>query len=148
MVDVVGALKSPTTIDRSVIVDINGEEVLLCACTSWWPQQANSGIGCRFCYIGPDEYGGVNFDFHYISNGRYHRSLPCVRIWNLFIQRTVCNVGTSPEPSALAQISPALDTLISGAGDPALSEYKRLKLLDTVLTTPATRSYAACGLVV
>jgi hypothetical protein len=59
MVDVVGALKSPTTIDRSVI---DGEEVLLCACTSWWPQQANSGIGCRFCYIGPDEYGGVNFD--------------------------------------------------------------------------------------
>jgi hypothetical protein len=69
MVDVVGALKPPTALDRSVIVDINGEEVLLCACTSWY---ASTGIGCRFCYIGPDEYGGVNFDFHYISNGRYH----------------------------------------------------------------------------
>ena len=49
----------------------------------------------------------------------------------------------SPEPSALVQISPAFYTLISGA---ALSEYKGLKLFDTVLTTlttPATHSYAA-----
>ena len=33
------------------------------------PQQADSSIGYRFCYIGPDKHGGVDFDFYYIRLG-------------------------------------------------------------------------------
>ena len=163
--DVIGALKSLITLDRGAIVDIHGEEVLLCAFTHAYigdmpQQQVNSGmksqnanLGCRFCYINADERGDVDFDHH--LNGRYHHQVVAMRedmetIRTKGQKEKYCKKwGMSLEPPALAQISPALDILLSRPGDPAHSEYKGLSnlmhslLLDSVLTTSATRSYAA-----
>jgi hypothetical protein len=57
--------------------------------------------------------------------------------------------GMSVENTPLQSISPALDIVLGRPGDPAHSEYNGLAnmmhslLLDTILTTAATRSYAA-----
>jgi hypothetical protein len=166
--DVVDALKAGLIpLDRGIETEINGETVRLCVFTHAFlgdmpQQQKNSmmktqrgNLGCRFCFAAVDDRGNLGYDS--LQNGRYHfqtvemrkdlESHHTIRAREKY--GTKWGLDPSERAAALAEIAPALDTLLSRPADPAHSEYQGLTrimhnlLLDTLLTPQATRAYAA-----
>src|SRR4029077_19371755 len=166
--DVVDALKPGLIpLDRGVETEINGETVRLCAFTHAFTgdmpqQQKNSmtktqrgNLGCRFCFAPVGDRGNLSYDS--LQNGRYHfqtlgmrkvlESHGTIRARENYA--TKWGLDSHERAAALAEITPALDIILSRPGDPAHSEYQGLTrmmhnlLLDTLLTPQAAREYAA-----
>lgn len=167
--DTIHALQSLGTLDRGVRKTINGESIIMCVPTLCYigdmPQQdKNSGFRgpkalkfCRFCVIGQQavKSGQPNavLDFDAITHGRYHRQLVEMR-QQIDALPTVAakkangsQWGLSEDRPKLADLSPALDLILSRPPDPAHSEYNGLSelmhclLLDRILTAPAVKAY-------
>ncbi|KAK3896551.1 hypothetical protein C8A05DRAFT_39905, partial [Staphylotrichum tortipilum] len=168
--DVIKALRTMALLDAGMIMDINGEQVRLCAfaiCyTGDMPQQAeNSGFKgprahkfCRCCFafagqraVDPD----VLLKFDITTHGRFHvqttemQHMLTTGLKNASERKRFCSQwGMAEELPALLQLSPALDLVLSRPLDPAHSEYNGLGnlmhflLRDGILTKTARAEYA------
>jgi hypothetical protein len=167
--DVVKAFRTMAYLDRGIIQEVNGEEVLVCAFTMCYigdmPQQAeNSGFKgprahkfCRCCFAGSGQKTtdpDVLLKFDIVTHGRFH-------VQTKEMQNTMACLASesqkkaygsqwgivSPTP-ALDMISPALDIIMTRPFDPAHSEYNGLSnlmhflLRDGILTVTAKTEYA------
>jgi hypothetical protein len=154
--DTVRALQSLGQLDHGIETTINGEKVLMCVPTLCYigdmPQQdKNSGFRgprakkfCRFCLIGQKavESGRPNdvLDFDIVTHGRYHFQTVEMRKelnskpTNAKTNAYAAQWGLGTTNPALADISPALDLIMSRPPDPAHSEYQGItELMHTLL---------------
>ena len=162
--DVVNALGSLASLEEGLILNINGEDTLVCAFTLCFigdmpQQQENAGfksqratLGCRFCFVQDVQRGDLDYDT--TVNGRYHHQVVQMRKEMDALLKTdkakyAQKWGLSPEAPALIKLSPALDVILTRPADPAHSEFNGLAkqmhtlLLRSILTTIAGKEYAA-----
>ena len=153
------------SLDRGCILQVNGQNQRV-----WAPilvylgdmkqQQSSAGfLGprahhcCRFCDAGLDNRGDLQRDT--VLHGRYHYQVQRLRLDSSRISGKAKRVaflarhGLAPEPSALEDLTPALDLVLSRPPDPAHSEYfglvRRLYplLYSKILTKRAAEAFTA-----
>ncbi|KAI8171048.1 hypothetical protein KHU50_005759 [Colletotrichum sp. SAR 10_65] len=169
--DTIRALQSLGQLDKEVVMNINGVDTIVCVPTLCYigdmPQQdKNSGFRgpkankfCRFCFIGQTavKSGKASdiLDFDVVTHGRYHYQ-------TMEMRKEMESKGTKTATKAfasqwglgegqlaptLAQLSPALDLIMSRPPDPAHSEYQGMSelmhntLLDRVLSESGRLAY-------
>ena len=154
-----------TQLDGGIVLTINGEKVFVIAYiyifTGDMPAQNKAGgfksqvanYGCRSCLISASERGDLDFDV--VRMGRYHhhmiqlRSLAKTMTKNSKRYKDFCaEWGFSENPSALIDVTPALDIIRSRPADPAHSEFYGLAkqsqkiLIEAVLSPTGRITYA------
>ena len=146
-------------------IELNGELTLLCVFTLCYlgdmPQQAVNSLfktsrafrGCRLCDITEENRGNLDYDI--TEHGRFHyqtinmRQEMCSQRTKLARTQYGTKWGLNPEPTVppLAQISPALDIILTRPADPAHSEYGGISslahemLIQAILTKAASKEY-------
>ncbi|KAI0550499.1 hypothetical protein F4679DRAFT_572871 [Xylaria curta] len=154
--DVIKALEPMKALDKGLIVQINGQRVVLCApvfaFTGDMPQQqVNSGTlgvtankGCRSCEISAKQRGDLDFDI--ISNTRSHFEMLRQRraldelSTKAAKQKLSSDTGISLERPAMADLAPALDLINTRPGDAAHSEFGGItKMLHQLLLDAAMK---------
>ncbi|KAE8164620.1 hypothetical protein BDV40DRAFT_310810 [Aspergillus tamarii] len=132
-------------LSRGTWMSINGTKTLVTAFplafTGDMPQQAkNSGalahnaiIGCRSCYCRKDQRADLKFDI--INYGRYHYQTCTLRSQgNRILGKTeresfFTQHGLKDKPSALEELSPTLDLVLTRPYDVPHSEWKGLGVI-------------------
>ena len=161
--DVLSALLSLRDIDKGILLDLP-QPTRVCIFPLYTigdmpQQQVNAGfktqkatLGCRFCLIPNESRGDLEYDI--IKNGRFHYQTMQHRHEMNAIRATgkkekfAILWGLSLEEPTLLRLFPALDVILTRPSDPAHSEYAGLYLrlhhllLEAILTTTATQSYA------
>ena len=150
-------------LEKGVLCNINGESVLmnpfiLCYTGDMPQMAANSGflshrahIGCRFCYVKPDERPKLDYDT--VLNGRYHFEVQMQRkegsAFTTAKQRKnhLKDHGLQESCSPFEHLTPAVDLVMSRTCDIPHSEWKGLSrvlqdlLMEEILTAQGRRAY-------
>ncbi|KAJ8132205.1 hypothetical protein O1611_g1419 [Lasiodiplodia mahajangana] len=154
--DVIKALEPMKALDKGLVVQVNGQEVVLCApvlaFTGDMPQQqVNSGAlgvtankGCRSCEVTANKRGDLNFDT--ISNMRGHfEALRQRRALDELPTKAAkkklsTETGLSLERPAMLEMAPALDLITTRPSDAAHSEFGGItKMLHQLLLDSAIK---------
>lgn len=134
-----GLHTSMKALDAGCALMIKGEQTLVWASVMAYlgdmkQQQESAGFlgpratqSCRFCNVDTGSRGDMARDT--ISHRQYHHQVFALRQQAASIpvlttrKKFLSELGLSKEPSALADLSPALDTVLGYPPDPAHSEY-------------------------
>lgn len=165
LADVVAAIgPGLSKFEEGTKVMINGQETTVFAFVFAFTgdisqQLKNSGLmsqranfGCRGCHVTKADRGKLDYDI--VAQGRYHYQLRAMRAHmdsqTSQAQRNTYSKSTGLLPETgvpLAQLTPALDLVLSRPNDPAHSEFGGLSelmhglLMESILTVPATSEY-------